>query len=110
MLHPTAQGFFDTIKPDGDAVRLQKRGIAYSFHCLKGDHQIGCAFPYDRRVDFISPMHLRGDCAAALAHAMDFRRLYIISGTHQAGYKNLGSENGALSANTHENRTFAAHA
>ena len=54
-------------------------------------------------------MDLGGNTAAALAHAVDFGHLDIITGLHEAVYQNLGRQDGTLAADTDKNCAFAVH-
>ena len=51
-------------------------------------------------------MHLRGYASTALAHSMNLRHLYVISGAHKSIYQNLRRQYSSLAAYAYKYRAF----
>ena len=93
---------------DGNAVRLQVVGIAHGFHFFECDDDIRRALADDGRIDLLAPVDLRGDAAAALAHAMDLGHFDVVARLHQAVYQNLRRQDSALTADADKRALFVA--
>ena len=100
----------DLLGIDDDLSALaQAAGIPGSLQLFKADDIVAFSFGHDRAIHLLTETHIGHDAAAALAHAVHFADLHIITFIRQQGSQQSGSQQASLSADADDHYTRCFH-
>ncbi|MPN34154.1 hypothetical protein SDC9_181647 [bioreactor metagenome] len=94
---------------DHDPVLLQKRNPSCRFQLFKGNDHIGSPLGNDGRVHLFAVAHIGYHASAALAHAVHFGNLHVISRSDHHMAKQSAGKQGSLPADTYKHYVFHSH-